>query len=114
VSNAFEQLTAHVSASDFSSLSDVPNPSFYVLYCVNLKKSIFKYRTRGYRLSLLEVGSMYQNMLSCAQSAGVSSRVLSGFPERQIAHMCHLDGRLLLPTIVQAFGFEKKQDDNPA
>jgi SagB-type dehydrogenase family enzyme len=84
VSNAFEQLTAHVSMADFSSLSDVPDPSFYVLYCVNLKKSIFKYRSRGYRLSLLEVGSMYQNMLVCAQSLGVSSRVLSGFPERQI------------------------------
>jgi hypothetical protein len=57
---------------------------------------------------------MYQNMLACAQIFGVSSRVLSGFSERQIAQICHLDGRLLLPAIVQVFGFEKKQHGNPA
>jgi SagB-type dehydrogenase family enzyme len=114
VSNAFEVLNAHVSVAGFSGLTDIPNPSFSVLYCVNLKKSIFKYRSRGYRLSLLEAGSMYQNMLACAQTFGVSSRVLSGFSERQVAQVCHLDSRLLLPAIVQVFGFEKRQHGNPA
>lgn len=107
VTNAFELLSTNVSVRDYGNLTDVMNPAFYVLYCVNLKKSIFKYRSRGYRLSVLETGSMYQSMLSVAQTLGFASRVLSGFPERQVAQICHLDSRLLLPTIVQAFGFEK-------
>ena len=80
VSNAFEVLTTHVAATDFSSLTDIPNPSFCVLYCVNLKKSIFKYRSRGYRLSLLEAGSMYQNMLACAQTFGFHLVSCRAFP----------------------------------
>lgn len=104
VSNSFEILPGGYDRDTFGEIYKIEGVAFYVAYFINLKKAIFKYRSRGYRLALLEIGSMYQQMLQAAQTHGLGSRVLSGFSEYTLAKNCGLDCRILLPGIVQAFG----------
>jgi hypothetical protein len=108
VSNAFEVLQGGYDPTLFSEIYRIERAAFYVVYFINLKKAIFKYRSRGYRLALMEVGSMYQQMLRVAQDHGVGSRVLSGFSEYALAKNCGLDSRVLLPAIIQAFAYPEE------
>lgn len=108
VSNAFEVLQGGYDFTLFNEIYKIEHAAFYVVYFINLKKAIFKYRSRGYRLALMEVGSMYQQMLRTAQSHGVRSRVLSGFSEYALAKNCGLDSRVLLPGIIQAFAYPEE------
>jgi hypothetical protein len=107
LSHAFEILREALSPEDYEGITDLSGVSFYVLYCINLKKSIFKYRYRGYRLSILEAGSMYQQALVEAERLGLSSRVIAGFSEGCVASLCGVNPSLILPTIIQAFGVEQ-------
>ena len=108
VSNRFEILQGMVDDHYFQSIYKIENVAFYVVYLINLKKAIFKYRSRGYRLALMEIGSMYQQMLRVAQDHGICSRVLSGFSEYNLTKHCGLDSRILLPGIIQAFAYPEE------
>ncbi len=108
VSHAFELLQESLILKEYEGITDLSGVSFYLLYCINLKKSIFKYRYRGYRLSILEAGSMYQQALLEAEHFGLSSRVIAGFSEGSMAHLCGINASLMLPTIIQAFGLEQR------
>ena len=108
VSNAFEMLRGGYDPTLFNEIYKIERAAFYVVYFINLKKAIFKYRSRGYRLALMEVGSMYQQMLRVAQDHGIRSRVLSGFSEYALAKNCGLDSRVLLPGIIQAFAYPEE------
>jgi SagB-type dehydrogenase family enzyme len=110
-SQVFEILQDTISEKDYEHITTLSGAAFYILYCINLKKSIFKYRLRGYRFALLEVGSMYQNALLEGQNLGLSSRVIAGFSEGHMAQLCAIDTGLLLPTIIQAFGIESRIRD---
>lgn len=105
VSNFFEVLPGAYDLEKFQKIYKIEAAAFYVAYFINLKKAIFKYRSRGYRLALMEIGSMYQQMLNVAQTHGLGSRVLSGFSEYALAKNCGLDSRILLPGIIQAFAY---------
>ncbi|MBW9064657.1 nitroreductase family protein [Rhizobium herbae] len=105
VSNFFEVLPGAYDREKFQKIYKIEAAAFYVAYFINLKKAIFKYRSRGYRLALMEIGSMYQQMLQVAQTHGLGSRVLSGFSEYALAKNCGLDSRILLPGIIQAFAY---------
>lgn len=105
VSNSFEVLPGAYDREKFQKIYKIEAAAFYVAYFINLKKAIFKYRSRGYRLALMEIGSMYQQMLQVAQTHGLGSRVLSGFSEYALAKNCGLDSRILLPGIIQAFAY---------
>jgi SagB-type dehydrogenase family enzyme len=107
VSNRFELLPGQFDRESFKGISSIKGASFYLAYFVILKKAIFKYRSRGYRLALLEIGSMYQQITNVAQEHGVASRVLAGFSEYEFTKNCGLDSRLLLPAAIQAFGFSE-------
>ncbi|EHS51978.1 hypothetical protein PDO_4944 [Rhizobium sp. PDO1-076] len=104
-SNRFELLPAQFDQDRFITIATIEGAAFYVAYFINLKKATFKYRSRGYRLALLEVGSMYQHIAAIAQDNGIASRVLAGFSEYEFTKSCGLDSRLLLPAAIQAFGF---------
>ena len=105
VSNAFEVLQGEYDSASYNDIYKIDRAAFYVVYLISLKKAIFKYRSRGYRLALMEVGSMYQQMLQIAQQQGIRSRVLSGFSEYALAKRCGLDSRIVLPGIIQAFAY---------
>lgn len=108
VSKKFELLPGQFGRESFEGISNTKGVSFYLAYFINLKKAIFKYRSRGYRLAVLEVGSMYQQITNIAQEHGVASRVLAGFSEYEVTKNCGLDSRLMLAAAIQAFSFEEE------
>jgi SagB-type dehydrogenase family enzyme len=83
---------------------DTP-PNLCILYLVHIGKSIFKYRYRGYRHALMEVGSMYQQVTMVSQSLGLGSTVWSGFNDYQVMHELGLNRRLFLPLTMQFLGY---------
>lgn len=103
-SNRFELLPAQFDKDRYDAIATLKGAAFYVAYFINLKRATFKYRSRGYRLALLEIGSMYHQVATIAQENGIASRVLAGFSEYEFTKACGLDSRLLLPAAIQAFG----------
>ena len=83
---------------------DAP-PNLCILYLVHIGKSIFKYRYRGYRHALMEVGSMYQQVAMVSQSLGLGSTVWSGFNDYQVMHELGLNRRIFLPLTMQFLGY---------
>lgn len=83
---------------------DAP-PNLCILYVVHVEKSIFKYRYRGYRHALMEVGSMYQQVTMVSQSLGLGSTVWSGFNDYQVMHELGLNRRVFLPLTMQFLGY---------
>lgn len=109
-SNRFEILPSRFDRARFDGVTPFKGAAFYLGYFVNLKRATFKYRSRGYRLALLEIGSMYHQVAAVAQQHGLASRVLAGFSEYAFTKDCGLDSRLLLPVVVQAFGLPGGED----
>ncbi len=83
---------------------DAP-PNLCILYLVHIGKSIFKYRYRGYRHALMEVGSMYQQVAMVSQSLGLGSTVWSGFNDYQLMDELGLNRRIFLPATLQFLGY---------
>lgn len=104
-SNRFELLPSRFDQARFDGVTPFKRAAFYLGYFVNVKRATFKYRSRGYRLALLEIGSMYHQVAAIAQAHGLVSRVFAGFSEYEFTKDCGLDSRLLLSVVVQAFGF---------
>lgn len=84
--------------------ADAP-PNLCILYVANIEKSIFKYRYRGYRHALMEVGSMYQQVAMVAQALGLGSTVWSGFNDYQVMNALGLNRRVFLPMTMQFLGY---------
>ena len=76
-----------------------------ILYVVNLSKAIFKYRYRGYRHALMEVGSMYQQATICSQEMGLKNTVWSTFSDQEMLYALDLDHGSYLPMTMQFFGY---------
>ncbi|MCX7114337.1 MAG: SagB/ThcOx family dehydrogenase [Gammaproteobacteria bacterium] len=85
---------------------DAP-PNLCILYVVHIGKSIFKYRYRGYRHALMEVGSMYQQVTMVSQSLGLGGTVWSGFNDYQLMHELGLNRRMFLPLTMQFLGYRE-------
>lgn len=85
---------------------DAP-PNLCILYLMHIGKSIFKYRYRGYRHALMEVGSMYQQVTMVSQSLGLCSTVWSGFNDYQVMHELGLNRRIFLPLTMQFLGYRE-------
>lgn len=85
---------------------DAP-PNLCILYVMHIGKSIFKYRYRGYRHALMEVGSMYQQVTMVSQSLGLGSTVWSGFNDYQVMQTVGLNRRTFLPLTMQFLGYSE-------
>lgn len=83
------------------------SPNLCILYLAHVGKSIFKYRYRGYRHVLMEVGSMYQQIAMVAQDLGLRSSVWSSFNDHQVMYELGLDNRTFLPLTMQFVGYEE-------
>lgn len=79
-------------------------PHFALVYCIVLEKALFKYRYRGYRMALMEAGSMYQNAGQVADRLGLKNRVWAGFTDYYVAKTMNIDPRTAAPVIIQFFG----------
>lgn len=79
-------------------------PGFGILYAMYLDKALFKYRYRGYRLALMETGSMYQRVSEEVQAQGLKTRVWAGFSDYRAAASLGLDATHVLPLVAQFVG----------
>ena len=82
-------------------------PCFGILYVVNISKAIFKYRYRGYRHALMEVGSMYQQATRCAEELGLRNTVWSTFSDQEMLYALELDHGAYMPITMQFFGYSE-------
>ena len=80
-------------------------PCFGIIYVANISKAIFKYRYRGYRHALMEVGSMYQQATICSQEMGLKNTVWSTFSDQEMLYALDLDHGSYLPMTMQFFGY---------
>ena len=78
--------------------------SFAIFYVCFLPKVLCKYDYRGYRLSLLEAGSMYQQASQFGKNLGLTNRVWSFFEDQRICHLLKLNPVSYYPLIAQIFG----------
>lgn len=82
----------------------IGSPSLALIYFIYLPKALFKYRYRGYRLSLMEAGSMYMLTDLRCKELHLHSRPWSGFTDHQITKNLNLNPTLFLPTCIQLIG----------
>jgi SagB-type dehydrogenase family enzyme len=80
-------------------------PCFCILYVAHIGKSIFKYRYRGYRHALMEVGSMYQQAITVSQQMDLRSTVWSTFSDHEMLYALDLDFGSYMPLTMQHFGY---------
>ena len=80
-------------------------PCLGILYLVNISKAIFKYRYRGYRHALMEIGSMYQQATICSQEMGLRNTVWSTFSDQEMLYALDLDHGAYMPMTMQFFGY---------
>lgn len=109
LSKQLESMTAHSPENILSDLSGgdsglLGRPHFALVYAIFFERAIFKYRTRGYRLALMEAGSMYQTADLNAKILGLRSRPWAGFTDFQVAKTIGIDMRSKAPLVVQFFG----------
>ena len=89
----------------------IGRPKFAIVYGLFIEKAIFKYRYRGYRLALMEAGSMYQMADLNAKSLGLVNRTWAGFTDYQVGNLIGLDPRNIAPLVVQFFGYSENIND---
>lgn len=66
-------------------------------------RSTFKYKDRGYRLVLMEAGSLAQNLCLVANRLGLDACLLGGFLDDELSRLLGIDGQEeapLLPVVV--------------
>ncbi|MDO1510222.1 MULTISPECIES: SagB/ThcOx family dehydrogenase [unclassified Neisseria] len=83
--------------------------SFFILYSIMPVFTIAKYGMRGYRLSCIEIGSMYQALIMKSEKMGLRSRVWGGFNDEQLSLTLGVDPRVVWPVVCHLVGWENKE-----
>ncbi|MNF81372.1 hypothetical protein D3C76_672780 [compost metagenome] len=84
--------------------SNIGSPSLAILYIAYLPKTLFKYRYRGYRLALMETGSLYMLADLKCKELHLENRIWSGYTDHMICKHLSLNPALFLPICVQLIG----------
>ncbi len=82
----------------------IGTPSIALVYMIYLPKALFKYRYRGYRHALMEVGSLYMLTDLRCKEINLDSRPWSAFTDHQITNHLNLNPTLFLPACIQLIG----------
>lgn len=85
-------------------LSETSNPNFAFIYFITIPKMLIKYRHRGYRYALMEIGSMYQHADLMAKRLGLTNKLHSAFCDGELIKLLGLDNFTFMPIIIQSFG----------
>lgn len=96
--------TTHLRRAILPANSDIGTPSVAIIYVAYTPKSIFKYRYRGYRFCLMEVGSLYMLLDLHCKALKLSNRMWSGYTDTMICKALGLNPALFLPLAVQLIG----------
>ncbi|MBE1553290.1 hypothetical protein [Sporosarcina limicola] len=88
--------------------------NFAIGYAIDIRRSITKYRTRGYRHALIELGSMTQGFRESLLDTEVYYGDLcwSGFNDYSLTYLAGLNVRLAPVTLLQWFGKKKQLINN--
>ncbi|WP_409488635.1 SagB/ThcOx family dehydrogenase [Pseudomonas promysalinigenes] len=84
--------------------TEIGTPALALVYVIYLPKAIFKYRYRGYRHALMEVGSLYMLTDLRCKELKLDSRPWSAFTDHQITKLLNLNPTLFLPICIQLIG----------
>lgn len=84
--------------------TDMGNPSMALIYIAYIPKTLFKYRYRGYRLALLEAGSMYMLIDLKCKALNLQSRLWSGFTDHMVCKSMGLNPSIFYPICVNFLG----------
>jgi len=84
--------------------STIGTPYCALIYMAYLPKTLFKYKSRGYRLALMEVGSMYMLIDLHCKKLGLKNRVWSGYTDHMVSNALSINPALSLPLCVQFIG----------
>ena len=80
------------------------NFDFLILYSFIASVPMSKYGYRGYRFGILEIGSMYQKLLTVLDDYGLCSRVWGGFYDEPLSALFGVDPRVSWPVVCQLAG----------
>lgn len=86
---------------------NIGNPSLAIIYVIYMPKTLFKYRYRGYRLALMETGSMYMLVDLQSKALHLKSRQWSGYTDYMICKSMGLNPTLFYPSCVHFIGGTK-------
>jgi SagB-type dehydrogenase family enzyme len=75
-------------------------------YAIDLKRAITKYRKRGYRYALIEIGAMCQSFRETLSrfDSSLGEFCFAGFNDNALTHLSGLNARLAPVTLIQWFG----------
>lgn len=90
--------------SMLSRSSGIGMPSIAVVYVAYFPKTIFKYRYRGYRLALMEAGSIYMLVELQAKILNLRCRLWSGFTDTMLTKSMGLNPAIFSPLCVHFIG----------
>lgn len=79
-------------------------PYFAIVYFINIKRALGKYKYRGYRHGLMEAGSMYQQADIIAKALGLHTRLWSNFADYKVCKSFGINPLHFLPLTIQWFG----------
>lgn len=91
-------------AALLSSSTDIGTPSLAIVYAIYMPKNLFKYRYRGYRMALMEIGSIYMLVELQAKSLGLSCRLWSAYTDSMLCKVLGVNPTLFLPMCVHFIG----------
>ncbi|MFT0475291.1 SagB/ThcOx family dehydrogenase [Pseudomonas antarctica] len=91
-------------AALLSSPNAIGTPGLAVIYTIYMPKNLFKYRYRGYRMALMEVGSIYMLVELQAKALGLGCRLWSAYTDSMLCKVLGINPALFLPVCVHFIG----------
>ncbi len=89
---------------------DIGSPSIAIMYFSYLPKNLFKYRYRGYRMALMEIGSIYMLIELQARHLGLACRLWSAYTDSMLCKVLGVNPALFLPMCVHFIGKQHEND----
>ena len=77
-----------------------------LVFFFHVSVAVFKYRHRGYRHALLEIGAMGQQVDLVAKELGLATRIWSGFSDFELSRALGLNPTVAPIVITQLIGIE--------
>ncbi|AZE79405.1 SagB/ThcOx family dehydrogenase [Pseudomonas synxantha] len=93
-----------VKAAILNSPQEIGFPSLAIIYAVYIPKNLFKYRYRGYRMGLMEVGSIYMLIEIQAKQLGLACRPWSAYTDSMVCKLLGVNLALFFPVCVHLIG----------
>lgn len=108
-SRRFEVMQGTQNIDDFkrailSSPNSIGTPRIAIVYAVYIPKTLFKYRYRGCRLALMEVGSIYMLIELQAKELGLRCRLWSAYTDTMLCKAIGLNPTVFFPMCVHFIG----------